>query len=86
MDSSWKTCKVCSHNKVCAIMQDEESTCKYFKYDAQPIRYCDFSHLAAPLYEWLKYHYPNDVKILIDKNSARLLLDYKLYLKEEYSA
>ena len=85
MSDIWKRCRNCSYNTVCSLMVDEEGLCGNFKYDAKSERYGDLRHLAAPLCKWLKHHYPNDTKLIIDTNSVELVIQHDFhYIGDNY--
>lgn len=68
----WRTCANCVHNRVCK--KESCKPCNDHIFDADPQIYGNFQELLEPVCEWLKIHYPNDSKLLIDTTSAELLI------------
>ena len=73
----------CVHMNVCQKFQiGMTKDCKCHIYDASPQRYGDFQELIEPIYKWLKIHYPNEAKLLIDYDSCELLINHRSYFSE----
>lgn len=77
----WRTCDNCVHNIVCNT-QNREKGCAYHIYNALSQRYGDIEDLLAPLYDWIAFNYPNDAKLIIDKNGADLIVEHKSWVKK----
>lgn len=77
----WRRCSNCVHKGVCQKLYADK--CFDHIYDASPHNYGDLGELLEPIYEWLKTHYPNETKLLIDYNSCELLTNHRTYFSNE---
>lgn len=82
---TWRNCGNCIHKKVCAIV-GTESDCFEHIYNVDSQRYGDITALFQPIFEWIKTHYPNDVKFIVDKNSAQLMMEHKTFFSDEITS
>lgn len=82
---NWRNCENCIHNKVCTIV-GTELDCFEHIYNADPQRYGDITALLQPIFEWIKTHYPNDGKFVVDKNSAQLIMEHKTFFSNEITS
>ncbi len=78
----WRTCDNCASKHVCSHKGAEECNFHIDKTSPQP--YWHIQSALEPVWAWLNLHYPNETKLLIDKNSAQLLIEHKTFWNEEF--
>lgn len=81
----WRTCNNCIHKDICKIEFPDVENCTHHIYNANPERYGDFNEILENICLWLKTQYPNDTILLIDKNSAKLLINKSTFYTKEFT-
>lgn len=78
----WRTCNNCASKYVCKYKENDDN-CAYHIDETDPQLYWHIQSALEPIWAWLNLHYPNETKLLIDKNSAQLLIEHKTFYSEE---
>lgn len=78
----WRTCNNCASKYVCKY-KDNDNNCACHIDETDPKTYWHIQSALEPVWAWLNLHYPNETKLLIDKNSAQLLIEHKTFYSEE---
>lgn len=78
----WRTCDNCANKYVCKY-KDNDNNCTCHIDETDPKLYWHIQSALEPVWAWLNLHYPNETKLLIDKNSAQLLTEHKTFYSEE---
>jgi len=76
----WRTCNNCVHKQVCKNIDCE--ICENHIYDSSPKNYGDLTEMLSPIFKWLQYHYPNDVRLIIEHDVCTLLFEQKSFYSE----
>ena len=79
----WRTCHNCAHKTVCAGPLVKNEICEHHVHDFSGENYADIYEILEYVCSWLKTQYPNDAFLLIDRNSAKLLINKSNFYTKE---